>query len=272
MERIESATNATVKLAASLAMRKKREETGLFVAEGVRLAETAAEAADWRPVFAFVTPRALENGRAAKVVETLGKRGCPVCETPESVYRKAADTETPQGLLVVMEQRRPGLDELIFPGGETPLWVVLDGVQDPGNAGMILRTADAAGASGVIALAGTVDLFSPKVVRATMGTLFHLPVVSGMTADDFLAAAQSAGWRLCVTALDPAARPCFAADFTGPTAIVFGNEGSGVSPALLTAAEHVYIPMRGRAESLNVAASAAVILYEALRQRHYRNE
>ncbi len=268
MERIESAANAKVKLAASLTRRKYREETGLFAAEGMRLVEMAAQAADWQPVFGLVTPRARENQRAARVAERLEQRGCPVYETTESIYRNAADTETPQGLLVVMKMKRQRLEDLTAPAGEPPLWVVLDGVQDPGNAGMILRTADAAGASGVIALPGTADLFSPKVVRGTMGSLFHLPAVTA-SAEDFLAAAQKSGWKLFAAALDPAARPHFEADFRRPAAIVFGNEGSGVSSPLLEAAETVFIPLRGRAESLNVAAAAAVILYEAMRQRHY---
>lgn len=150
-----------------------------------------------------------------------------------------------------------------------PFYVVLDGVQDPGNAGTIIRTADAAGASGVILTKGSVDIYDEKTVRATMGSLFHLPVVSGVSAEELTAWAKERGLQLYAAALDVAARPHFSCDFTKPTAIVFGNEGNGVSTELLAQAETVYIPMYGTAESLNVGTSAAIVLYEAVRQRYF---
>ena len=126
----------------------------------------------------------------------------------------------------------------------------------------------AAGMAGLILLKGTTDIYSPKVVRAAMGSLFHLPVVSGVTEEAFLSFARESGLCLYATALDAKARPYDAADFTGPTAIVFGNEGQGVSEPLLASSETLYIPMYGGAESLNVAVSTAIVLYEAVRQRH----
>lgn len=269
---INSLTNPKIKLAAQLAKRMAREKTGKFLAEGVRLAEMAASS-DWAVDFALVTEHAAGEPRAAAVLAKLEERGVPVALVPDAVYQKAGDTQTPQGILLVIAQKKRGLDDLAHfaeTAAQPPCYVVLDRIQDPGNLGTILRTADAAGMAGLILLKGTTDIYSPKVVRAAMGSLFHLPVVSGVTEEAFLAFAREHGLRLYATALDEHARPYDAADFTGPTAIVFGNEGQGVSQALLAAqgTETLYIPMYGGAESLNVAVSSAIVLYEAVRQRH----
>jgi len=281
---INSLTNPKIKLAAQLAKRMAREKTGKFLAEGVRLAEMAA-ASDWDVGYALVTPHAAGEPRAAAVIATLEENGVPVALVPESVYQKAGDTQTPQGLLLVLAQKQRSLDDLarltktsVSPTGtatagasaaaQPPCYVVLDRIQDPGNLGTILRTADAAGMAGLILLKGTTDIYSPKVVRAAMGSLFHLPVVSGVTEEAFLSFARESGLRLYATSLDAKARPYDAADFAGPTAIIFGNEGQGVSGPLLASSETLYIPMYGGAESLNVAVSTAIVLYEAVRQRH----
>jgi TrmH family RNA methyltransferase len=284
MIQIESLTNPKIKLAAQLAKRMAREKTGKFLAEGVRLAEMAA-ASDWDVGYALVTPHAAGEPRAAAVIATLEENGVPVALVPESVYQKAGDTQTPQGLLLVLAQKQRSLDDLarltktsVSPTGtatagasaaaQPPCYVVLDRIQDPGNLGTILRTADAAGMAGLILLKGTTDIYSPKVVRAAMGSLFHLPVVSGVTEEAFLSFARESGLRFYATSLDAKARPYDAADFAGPTAIIFGNEGQGVSGPLLASSETLYIPMYGGAESLNVAVSTAIVLYEAVRQRH----
>ena len=269
---INSLTNPKIKLAAQLAKRMAREKTGKFLAEGVRLAEMAA-ASDWDIDYALVTPHAAGETRAAAVIKKLEENGVPVALVPESVYQKAGDTQTPQGLLLVLAQKKRSLEDLArltktAASPAAPCYVVLDRIQDPGNLGTILRTADAAGMAGLILLKGTTDIYSPKVVRAAMGSLFHLPVVSGVTEEAFLSFARESGLCLYATALDAKARPYDAADFTGPTAIVFGNEGQGVSEPLLASSETLYIPMYGGAESLNVAVSTAIVLYEAVRQRH----
>ena len=153
--------------------------------------------------------------------------------------------------------------------GAPALWVVLDGVQDPGNAGTILRTADAAGATAFITLEETTDLLSDKALRASMGSLFHLPVVTNVSRGTFIRFAEEQGVKLFAAALTSTACLHFSADYRDPVALVLGQEGSGVSTEILEAAEPLYIPMVGQAESLNVSAAAAVLLYEALRQRRY---
>ena len=272
---IDSASNKKIKLMESLRLRKHRAKEGLFRIEGVRLAEMAA-ASGWAIRFGLYTAELVEKERGRALVEALQAK-CPLYEIGAALAKKVAATDTPQGIFLAAAQQKTDLSELAGgvqsgrkqDGAEQPLFVVLDGVQDPGNAGTIIRTADAVGADGVILTKGSVDVFSDKTVRATMGSLFHLPVVTDVSAEEVAVFAQAAGCQLLATALDEQAKPHFAVDFGKGSLIAFGNEGGGVSEELLAAAEKVYIPMYGEAESLNVGVSSAVVLYEAVRQRHF---
>lgn len=269
MERIESPQNRLVKSAASLQQKKHRDAAGLFLAEGVRLAEEA-ERSGWPLEFCLCREDAADLPRVAVLVEKLEARGCPVYSAAEKIFRRIAETDHAQGLLLCL-QKPPCGDERLpqLLRAEKPA-VVLDRLQDPGNVGAVLRVADAAGCAGVILLRGSADVYSGKVVRAAMGALFHLPIVADVSETDLLAALREAQTPLLAAALDPSAASCFAADLSGRGAFVFGNEGAGLSPALLAAAsQKLFIPMPGQAESLNVATAAAVLLYEALRQRTY---
>lgn len=262
-ETVTSAHNPLVKLAASLRQRKYREELGLFAVEGVRLAEELAEAG-WPLEVCLFTADAAATPRVAKLLDALAGRRCRLVEVPAGVYAKVTDTQEPQGIMLIARPRRAALADVV--GQDAPLIAVLDGVQDPGNAGAVIRAADAAGCSGVVLLKGCADPFAGKTVRAAMGSLFHLPVADGLERVELAAAMAAAGIPLVAATLDGV--PCFDADLRGPTAIVFGAEGQGVSEELLArAASQVTIPIWGKAESLNVATAAAVILYEAARQR-----
>ena len=266
IERIDSPANKKIKLAAALKQRKQREKTGLFVAEGIRLCEMAAEAG-WQVEFGLLTGQMREQERGAKLVGKLTGQNCPLYEVLEAVFAKAAGTETPQGILLVMGQKNPSLPQIAE--RENPLYVVMDGVQDPGNAGTIIRTADAVGADGVILLKGSVDVYGDKAVRSTMGSIFHVPVYSGVSVEELTDFARRNDLQLLATALDEMAKPHFGQDFTQGTAVVLGNEGNGVSQEILAVAQKTYIPMYGQAESLNVGMSGAIVLYEALRQRKF---
>ena len=280
VERIDSLTNKKIKDTAALHNRRQRAKQGRFVAEGLRLGEMAA-AADWPLCYALYTAELAVQSRGAALLEQLAAKDCPCYETSPTAFAKAAATQSPQGILIVREQRCGSLSELARADKErlreldeqevqAPFYIVLDGLQDPGNVGTIIRTADAAGATGIILTKGCVDVYDDKTVRATMGSLFHLPVVRGVTVEELIAFARERDLHLFATALDVAAQPHFACDFQRGPAIIFGNEGSGVSEALLAAAQKVYIPMYGQAESLNAATSAAAILYEMVRQRYYK--
>ena len=262
---IKSSVNPKVKQAISLHQRKNRETEGLFLAEGVRLVEMAA-ASGWEIVHGFYTMEAAKDERGAALLAELEKR-CMMYEVPLPLFSRISDTQTPQGIMLVMKiQENPVDTESLF-RRKQPLLLILDGVQDPGNAGTILRTADAAGLDGVILMEGSVDAFSAKTVRASMGSIFHVPVISHVTNEELMNAIEEWGIPLFAADVDDTAKPYFRQDFREAAAIIFGNEANGISGELLAVSKKLYIPMQGHAESLNVAVSASVIAYEALRQR-----
>ena len=269
---ITSTTNSIIRLTHAIVHTHRRgAKEGLFTVEGLRLAEMAA-ASDGRIRHALVTERAIAGERARILVDTLMEHSVPVALVTEALFSSISETDTPQGILLVME-RRKGADlaslHSVRDREEPPLYIALDRVQDPGNVGTILRTADAVGASGVILLHGSADIYSSKVVRATMGSIFHVPFALGVTAEELIHFAESEELAFLAAACDEGACTHFAADFRRPILIVFGNEANGVSENILHATEHIYIPMRGCAESLNVSAAVTAVLYEAFRQRCY---
>lgn len=263
--RIESADNTKIKLATRLHLKKYRDAENAFVAEGIRLAETAA-ASPWRIRFALCADSATKVERARRLLQKLADKKCATYAVPDRLYRKISATDSPQGIMLVVERKIFRLDDLPREKNNS-LFVVLDGVSDPGNVGTIIRTADSFGAAAVIALNGTADIFADKTVRASMGSLFHLPTVQGITVKDAMSFFARRDIFVFATALDAKAKKVFDADFRKAAAVVFGSEADGVSKELLDAAQKIYIPMRGKAESLNVASAAAAILYEAARQK-----
>ncbi|HMM21168.1 MAG TPA: RNA methyltransferase [Selenomonadales bacterium] len=264
---IASPQNQLIKTIASLKYKKHRDELGLFAVEGVRSAEELV-ASDWQTEVCLFTEAAASQARVRSLLTLLAEKHCRTVPVTDAVFNRITDTEKPQGIMLVARQRRWGLADLLSPsGGASPLLVVLDGIQDPGNVGTVIRTADAAGATGVLLLKNCADPFSGKTVRSTMGSLFHLPIASDVSRDEFLSAIALQPVNLAVTSLE-AATPYHQADLAGATAVVFGNEGQGVGPELIAAADcRLIIPLYGRAESLNVAVAAGVVLYEAARQR-----
>ncbi len=252
--------NPQVKAAAELKQKKYRQQQGLFLAEGLRTVEEAV--ASKTVVSIFYT--AIEDDRTRSVLEEAAAQQLKLYCVSDAVMKKIADTDTPQGIIAVCKMQNVTLDKLLSKG---EMLLVLDRVGDPGNLGTMLRTADAAGIGGVVLLKGCVDIYAPKTVRSSMGSLFHVPVVSGIGEDNFIAEAKDAGYELLVTSLEGADN-LYKADLGGRIAFVMGNEAGGVSANLLERADkRVFIPMAGRAESLNVAMAAGVVMFEALRRR-----
>jgi TrmH family RNA methyltransferase len=235
--------------------RKARERRGLALAEGVRLVEEMLAAGV--PCKGAVASPSLEaTPRGAALLAALQGRGVTVERMTDHDLAALAATEHPQGVLAVYQPRDWSLDELL-PARRRPV-VVLDAVQDPGNVGTIARTALAFGASGLIALPGTVDLANPKVVRGAAGALFRLPHLHAdqVAVLDWL---RRNGVALWATAMD--GESLDAAPDT-PVALVLGNEGAGMHADLLDAAtRRVVIPIRPEAESLNVAVAAGILLH-----------
>jgi len=231
--------------------------------EGVRLLEEALAAGV--PIKGAVIAADLERtARGASLREDLEKHAVPIEAVSARVFAPLADTDTPQGIVAVIEPRRWTVDDLKLDA--TGAVQVIDGVQDPGNVGTLLRTAHGLGATGTIALRGTADILGPKTLRAAMGANFRHPVVS---LDDaaFITWAKAKDVTLWATAADgmPIGRIKRGA---GPVGVIVGNEGAGIRPALnAVAAQRVAIPMAGGAESLNVGVAAGILLYEVLRGR-----
>ncbi|NNU83246.1 RNA methyltransferase [Geobacillus sp. BMUD] len=245
MKRIESPKNARVKQWKKLLTKKGRDETGWFLLEGFHLIEEALKSQ--APLVELIV-----DERAA-IPPGWNVSDVPVVIVTEAVMKAISSTETPQGIMAVCRQAAAEL-------GDVNTALLIDAVQDPGNLGTMIRTADAAGIDAVILGEGCADLYNPKVVRATQGSLFHLPVVKGDLAQ-WIARFQKRGIPVYGTALENAVdyrtvRPSLS------FALLVGNEGSGVRRELLAmAAETVCIPIYGQAESLNVAVAAGILLY-----------
>ena len=253
---ITSLANEKVKLARSLHRRRGREKERLFIAEGVRLCEEVLRAGII-PAFLFYTPDVAAEERVARLLEAfadLGKRGMAVSE---EVMRAISDTQTPQGVLAVVPiSERPPREGLLL---------IVDRLRDPGNLGTILRSAWAAGMGQVVTTKGTVDIYGPKVVRGAMGAHFHLSLAPDKEWKDIeplLAERQ-------VLLADARGEVAYhEVDWSKPSALIIGGEAEGASEgAKRLAQKRVYIPMPGRAESLNAAVAASIMLFEAARQR-----
>lgn len=248
------------RLARSLRQRKAREAEGLFLVEGIRAAEDLLAS----PVavrFAAAASSLGDTPRGRALLDAAAARGVPVRDTDERTLAGLADTETPQGIVLVATIPRAGLDAVDV-AADPAVVLVLDALQDPGNLGTLARTAEALGAAAVVALPGTVDAWNPKAVRAAMGSTFRIPVVAADwdALDPWLRSAR----MVCLAAMaggDPLPRPAPAR-----AALVLGNEGAGVGgETRARCGRTVGIPLRGRAESLNVAAAGAILLHELLR-------
>lgn len=259
---IDNPRSPRVRAAAKLAKKNQRAESGLFLVEGP---QTVAEVLAHRPelvVEVFCTAAALERHPA--LLRSAESAGVRLEQATDAVIEVIADTVTPQGVVAVCRQATVTLDELV--AARPRLVAVLEEVRDPGNAGTIIRVADAAGADAVVLTGTSVDVFNPKAVRATTGSLFHLPVAVGVPLDEALDRLRGAGLR--VLAADISGDDLLAVRSEGlldsPTAWLFGNEARGLTAEQLALADRaVIVPIYGRAESLNLATAAAVCLYES---------
>ena len=189
--------------------------------------------------------------------------------TSDRLFESVTGTRTPQGIAALVRPRRFGFDDLLKAGPGQPLVVVLVDVQDPGNVGTLIRTAEAFGASGAIATAGTAHPWSPKAVRASAGSIFRLPLLEGIGPAVALAQLGIAGVTTYATTAAEGPSPS-QVDLTAPVALLIGNEGAGLPPEIARSANSaLHIPVAGTVESLNAAMAATVVLYEAARQRGF---
>lgn len=253
---ITSADNKRIKNVISLIQKgKTRKEQDAFVIEGVKLFE---EVPNEEIIEVFVSEKFTEK------IEKLDQ--IPYEVVKEDVFLKMADTLTPQGILCVVKKRHYDLKKVLA-STEKPLFLILETIQDPGNLGTIMRTAEGAGVTAVIMSNDTVDLYNPKTVRSTMGSIFREPFVYVSNLHETINELKAAGVK-CYAAHLKGKGSCYDEDYKGATAFMIGNEGNGLTEATADLADtYIKIPMGGKLESLNAAISAAVLTYEATRQR-----
>jgi TrmH family RNA methyltransferase len=260
---ITSRQNPLVQQARAVRAGKQPE---LIFIEGLRLSEEAVAAA-LQVETALFTERIAREERGRELLAKLQSTSARLAEVSESVLASVADTDTPQGLILLARQPRADYSRLDDVQWAAPLIVIIHGVGNPANAGAMLRVAEAAGATGVITTDGTVNLFAPKSLRGAMGSAFRMPIWTGASFTEALAWCSMHGIDTVATHLN-AAHTHVDFDWTGPHALVMGAEAHGLTEQETAAANaSIRIPMRPPVESLNVATALAVILYEAARQR-----
>lgn len=247
----------------------------MILIEGVKMIEEALAAGAHFETIAFTSDLEMTD-RGLVLQDELQKVPCRGALLSKQVMDYISDTDTPQGVAAMVARPNFAIGDML--SARSQLIVVADGIQDPGNVGTIIRTAEAAGAHGLVALPGTASPFGSKAVRASMGSVLRLPVATGPSSDELIAILR--GKKLAVivaspekhVAVDPLAKTRLytEADYRPPTALIFGAEGSGVSEELASQASvSIHIPMASGVESLNVATAASIVLYEAARQRGF---
>lgn len=267
MIEISSAQNPKIKKTLKLLNRKERDETGLFLIEGEREIRRAYETGF--PIEALYFARSFfQSGEREELVDSFKSKGIELYSLTEGVFRKLSYRENPDGLLAVARQVRKGLPDLdtILKKTDKPLLLIAESLEKPGNLGTILRSCDGSGVDALILADQLTDIFNPNVVRASMGTLFSIPIIEA-EGKDILAYLNR--HHIAVFAATPEGASEYSlCDYTQGAAFVVGSEHAGLSKLFREQADHrVFIPMHGIADSLNVSVAATLLIYEAVRQR-----
>ena len=272
MEIITSAQNPKIKNLLLLQEKSKaRREQGLFVVEGRRELRHCLEAG-YKVRTVFVCPEVGDSSEVTDLLRMTKQVAChserseesSVIELPEQLYRKVAYRESTEGIIAEVEYKPLKLEDLRLP--ENPLIMVLESVEKPGNLGAVLRSADAARADAVLLCDPLTDLYNPNLIRASIGAVFTVPAVA-CSSEEAIAFLQARGIRILTAQLQDSSL-YYDVNMTRGTALVMGTESTGLTDVWRKAASaHIRIPMLGRLDSLNVSVSAAILLFEAVRQR-----
>lgn len=260
---ITSTSNPKVKYLASLMKKRKlRDEEGIFLVEGIRMfREVPSERL--REVYLSESFCEKERELSDRLCDRNGD--IPVEILSDRVFAHVSDTKTPQGILCLVKRREHSVKEML--AGENPFLLVLDNLQDPGNLGTMIRTAEAAGVTGVILSRDSVDLYNPKTIRSTMGSVYRMPVCYVEDLPGVLGMLSHAGVTSYAAHLD-GKHSYDEEDYRSPCAFLIGNEGNGLRDDVAARADtYIRIPMQGQVESLNAATAATVLMFEASRQR-----
>lgn len=259
---ITSTSNAKVKRLVNLKKKRKlRDEESVFLVEGVRMFR---EVPKERLLEIYVTESFLKKEEKL-VKKKAAEAGAAVEVFADHVFEYVSDTKTPQGILCIVRQMEYSTEKLM--DGKAPLLLVLDNIQDPGNLGTIVRTAEGAGVTGIIMSQDTVDIYNPKTIRSTMGSVYRMPFVYEEDLPGVLEKMNLQGIHTFAAHLEGACS-YDAADYRKGSAFLIGNEGNGLRDSVARCAgQYIKIPMCGQVESLNAAIAASVLMFEAARQR-----
>ncbi len=267
---ITSTANAQVKELVKLMKKSRaREEENVFLIEGPRMTGELTADPDWRrrigKIYLSESYAERNGGEKAKLERTV-----PVEILSDSVFTHVSGTKTPQGILAVVRRRTYDMTEILGTDPARAHVLVLDNLRDPGNLGTIFRTAEAAGVTGIILSRECVDIYNPKVVRSTMGALLRMPFLYVDDLPGTIGGLKAAGLKVYASHLK-GERAYDQEDYRAGCAFLIGNEGNGLRDEVAECADHyVIIPMQGKAESLNAAVAAAVLMFEVSRQRRSR--
>lgn len=264
---LTSKENKAVRYLVSLSDPKVRKKEKAFLVEGIKMVEEALR--DNLGVKQVIASPSLTQHHGKGVLKLAGHHGVEIVWISERLLDSISDSKTPQPVMAVVGMREHSEEALLAHSAE--LIVMAHQLQDPGNLGTIIRTAEAVGASGVAITANSVDPHNPKTVRASMGSILRVPVVKMTDSRGFLGDCKQRGFQTAALVLN-GKHTLFEMDLKKPTVIIVGQEGSGLQGDILESVDlRVRIPMAESIDSLNVATSAAVILYEAFRQRMARS-
>ena len=264
-EIISTEQNQQIKFLRGLQVKKKREEERKFLVEGIRFLEEAFQSDCIEKV--YVSTGAMEVERISTFLKQCDTKDIPVFPVEEKVFEKVSETVNSQGIIGIGSQPNWTIENLAQ--GETFI-VLLDGIQDPGNLGTIIRTCHGAGVGGILTTKGTVDVYNPKVLRATMGAIFKLPIIRIEENSAVLEEFKLKGYQVIAADVETEIN-YYNLNLVDPTVLVVGNEGRGISQELLDLSDlSAKLPMPGSAESLNAAVASGVMVFEALRQRRFR--
>lgn len=261
VRKVSSKENKFIKMARQLNQKKVRDKTGLFLLEGIRSLEDIGRSN--YEIEAILINSSFKEKDASE--DLLSKfKTVPILEVEDKVFKEISLTETTQGVLLIVHKKQFILESVL--DNEPKIIVIADGIQDPGNLGTILRTSAAAGTSALLVTRGCVDVYNPKVVRASMGGIFFLPVINVDNLESLITLLNIKGYKLVVADLE-GKQMYYDAELKEPVALIIGNENNGPSELFKEKSDLVVkIPMLGKVESLNAGVAAGVLIYETIRQ------
>jgi TrmH family RNA methyltransferase len=263
MIEITSPKNPKIKQIKSLYRRKVRWDMGLFIVEGIKIVEECID--NNYPLDNIIYSDELLNTNGGGEIYRKIKSHNNLIYVPNKLFKEISDTENPQGIMAIAKITKRSIEELYKL--KNPLVLFLEEVQDPGNMGTIIRTADAFNIDGIIISEGSVDIYNPKVIRSTMGSIFRMPIYYIENNIETIEGLKNMGFKIFATSLE-GKDYIYNIDFKNSSLILMGNESKGLSTELnILANKRIKIPILGGAESLNVAIASSIIMYEGIKQR-----